>query len=73
MAKAISVRLSERDLKSIEKLAKQNERSRSYIIQKAVETYVAEEGDYRLALSRLRDEKDEVISSRELRRRLKAR
>ncbi len=73
MAKAISVRLSDRDLKSVEKLAKANERSRSYIIQKAVETYVAEEGDYRLALDRLRDAKDEVISSRELRRRLKAR
>jgi len=73
MAKAISVRLSERDLKSVEKLAKENERSRSYIIQKAVETYVAEQGDYRLALNRLRDTKDEVISSRELRRRLKAR
>lgn len=73
MAKAISVRLSERDLKSVEKLAKKNERSRSYIIQKAVESYVAEEGDYRIALDRLRDAKDEVISSRELRRRLKAR
>lgn len=73
MAKAISVRLSDRDLKSVEKLAKANERSRSYIIQKAVETYVAEEGDYRLALDRLRDAKDEVISSRELRRRIKAR
>lgn len=73
MAKAISVRLSERDLKSVEKLAKENDRSRSYIIQKAVETYVAEEGDYRLALDRLRDAKDEVISSRELKRRLKAR
>ena len=73
MTKAISVRLPEKDLKSIEKIARRDERSRSYIIRSAVEMYVAEEGDYRIALDRLRDAKDAVISSRELRQRIKAR
>jgi RHH-type rel operon transcriptional repressor/antitoxin RelB len=70
MARVISVRLPEKELKSVDRLAKRQERTRSYVIQKAVEMYVAEEGDYRIALQRLEDSADPIISSRQLKRRL---
>jgi RHH-type rel operon transcriptional repressor/antitoxin RelB len=46
------------------------ERSRTYLIRKALEAYMAEYADYQVALDRLQDKGDPVISSAELRKRL---
>lgn len=66
----ISLRLPDRLTKNLNTLAASTERSRSYLIRKAVETYVAEYADYQLAQERLYDRTDAVISGRELRKRL---
>ena len=44
-------------------------RPRSYLVRKAIEVYLEEYAEYQVALDRLRDKDDEVISSKELRKR----
>lgn len=70
MTKAISIRLDEQVLRELEALSKATERSRTFLINEAIMTYIAEYGDYRVALDRLLDKDDELISSSELRSRL---
>ena len=70
MSHAMSLRLPARLAQELEKLAAILERPKSYLVRKAVETYLAEYVDYQLALERLRDRDDVVISSRELRKSL---
>jgi len=70
VSKAISIRLDEQVLKELEVLSKATERSRTFLINEAIMTYIAEYGDYRIALDRLLDKDDELISGSELRRRL---
>ena len=70
MSHAMSLRLPARLAQELEKLAAALERPKSYLVRKAVETYLAEYVDYQLALERLRDRDDAVISSRELRKSL---
>ncbi|MBC7246424.1 MAG: ribbon-helix-helix protein, CopG family [Actinobacteria bacterium] len=70
MSKAISIRLDEQVLKELEDLSRATERSRTFLINEAIKTYIAEYGDYRVALDRLLDKDDELISGSELRRRL---
>jgi RHH-type transcriptional regulator, rel operon repressor / antitoxin RelB len=70
MTKAISIRLDEQVLRDLEALSKATERSRTFLINEAIMTYIAEYGDYRVALDRLLDKDDELISSSELRSRL---
>ena len=70
MSSAISLRLPERTAHALEKLASLTERPKSYLIRKAVETYLVEYADYQIALDRLRDKDDAVISGAELRKRL---
>jgi len=70
VAKAISIRLDEQVLRELEALSKATERSRTFLINEAIMTYIAEYGDYRVALDRLLDKDDELINSSELRSRL---
>lgn len=70
MLTAVSVRLSEKLAKELEKVAKATERPKTFLIREAIETYLEEYSDYRLALDRLLDKNDEIIKSSELRRRL---
>ncbi len=70
MAVSVSVRLPENTAKALDELASATERSRTYLILKALEAYLAEYADYQVALDRLRDKDDPVISAAELRKRL---
>ena len=70
MPKAISLRLPESVHEQLEEIAKDTDRSKSYLIRKAIERYLEEYADYRIALERLHDKDDEIISSKELRKRL---
>ncbi len=70
MAVAVSLRLPDDIAKALDELARATERSRTYVIRKALEKYLAESADYQVALDRLRDKDDPVISAAELRRRL---
>jgi len=73
MSVPFSVRLPDKEAKALEALADATDRSKSYLVQKAVECYLAEHADYTIALDRLRDRDDPVISGAELRRRLSRR
>ncbi len=70
MSVLISVRLPDKDASALEKLATATDRSKSYLVKQAVESYLAEYEDYRVALDRLRDTGDNIISGPELRKRL---
>lgn len=70
MSVCVSLRLPERTADALEQLARTVDRPRTYLIVKALEAYLAEYADYQIALDRLRDKEDAVISSAELRKRL---
>jgi len=70
MSNAVSVRLPAEIVRELEYLANATERSKTYIIRKAIESYLQESADYLIALERLNDKDDEIISSDEMRERL---
>ena len=70
MPLSVSVRLPDKTARALDKLANATARSRTYLIVRALETYLADHADYQIALNRLRDKDDRVISSGELRRHL---
>jgi len=68
MNTAISIRLPKALADQIDSIAKETERPRSYIIQKALESYIEDYADLQVALDRLHDKTDQVISGKELRK-----
>ena len=67
---AVSIRLPDTITKELDHIAKETERPRSFHVQKALESYIDEFADVQIALDRLRDQKDPVVSSREMRKSL---
>jgi RHH-type rel operon transcriptional repressor/antitoxin RelB len=67
MSTAISIRLPEDLAKQLDTIAKETERPRSFIIQKALESYLEDYADLQVALDRLHDKTDPVISSKKMR------
>jgi len=70
MTTAISIRLPKLLADQIDSIAKETERPRSFIIQKALESYIEDYADLQVALDRLHDKADPVISGKELRKSL---
>jgi RHH-type transcriptional regulator, rel operon repressor / antitoxin RelB len=70
MSTAISVRLPENLASQLDSIAKETERPRSFIIQKALESYIEDFADLQIALDRLHNKGDEVISGKEMRKSL---
>ena len=70
MNTAISVRLPKELAEQLDAIAKETERPRSYIIQKALESYIEDFADLQVALDRLHDRTDPVVSGKELRKSL---
>jgi RHH-type rel operon transcriptional repressor/antitoxin RelB len=70
MSTAISVRLPKDLAEQLDTVAKETERPRSYIIQKALQSYIEDYADLQVALDRLHDKTDPVISGKELRKSL---
>ena len=70
MSTAVSIRLPDELAKQLDGIAKETERPRSYIIQKALESYIEDYADLQIALDRLHDRTDPVISSKELKKSL---
>lgn len=70
MSTAISIRLPEDLTKMLDELAKATERPKTFLVREAIEAYLAEYADYRVALDRLLDKDDEIIAGSELRKRL---
>ena len=67
MSTAISVRLPKVLADQLDGIAKETERPRSFIIQKALESYIEDFADLQIALDRLHDKSDAISSGKELR------
>ena len=70
MSTAVSVRIPDKLVKELNSIAKVTERSRSFLIQKALESYLEEQADLQIALDRLHDTTDRAISADEMRKEL---
>ena len=70
MSAALSIRLPEPLAKELNQIAEETERSRSFHIQKALENYIENFADVQIAIDRLRDPRDPVVSSLDLRKSL---
>jgi len=70
MSTAVSIRLPDVLAEQLEGIVKEPERPRSYIIQKAIEAYIEDYADLLIALERLRDKTDPIITGKELRKSL---
>jgi len=70
MSTAVSIRLPDVLAEQLEGIVKETERPRSYIIQKAIEAYIEDYADLLIALERLRDKTDPIITGKELRKSL---
>ena len=68
MSTAISVRLPKEIADQLDSIARETERPRSFIIQKALEAYIEEFSDLQVALDRLHDKTDSVVSGKSLRK-----
>ena len=70
MSSSVSVRLADDTAKALEELSKATDRPKTYFIEKALESYLVEYADYQVALDRLRDKDDPIVSSSHLRKRI---
>ena len=68
MTVSMSLRVSDEIFLELEKLAELTERSKSYLVKKAIKQYLKEYADYKIALDRLNDKDDKIISSKEMRK-----
>ena len=65
MSKAISVRLPDDLALKLSEIAKETERSKSFHVQKALEVYLGDLADLQVALDRLHDTSDPIVTSDE--------
>ena len=72
MSTPLSVRIPDKLSKELNAVAEITERSRSFLIQKALEVYLEEQADLQIALDRLHDTTDRVISIEEMRKEIEA-
>ncbi len=70
MGTTLSLRLPDEVAEKLENLANETHRSKTYIIRTALEQYLTEYSEYQVALDRLMDKDDEIISTGEMRKRL---
>jgi RHH-type rel operon transcriptional repressor/antitoxin RelB len=70
MSKSVSIRLPDELARELDGISKETERPRSYIIQKALESYIEDYADLQIALDRLHDRTDANVSGKELRKSL---
>lgn len=66
MSEAVSVRLPGDIAKRLDELARSLDRPKTYIVTKALREYLEEYEDYLIALHRLNDKDDKVVSEKEL-------
>ena len=70
MSKAISIRMSDDLAASLAEIARETERPKSFHVQKALEAYLAEIADLQVALDRLHDPSDAVVTAADMRKAL---
>ena len=70
MTNTISVRISKELDNELEHIAKETERSKSFHIQKAIKLYLQDRADLQIALDRLNDSSDSIITIEDMRKKL---
>ena len=70
MSKAISIRISDDLALKLSDIAKETERPKSFHVQKALEIYLAEMADLQVALDRLHDTSDAIVTTDDMRKEL---
>lgn len=70
MSQVVSIRISDKTAEELSKIARETERAKSFHIQKALETYIEQYADLQIALDRLNNPADDIISGDEMRRML---
>jgi RHH-type transcriptional regulator, rel operon repressor / antitoxin RelB len=70
MTTAISVRIPDELAARLNEIAEETERPKSFHIQKAIESYLNELADLHVALDRLHDTADPVVSLEDMRKTL---
>ena len=68
MSTAISIRIPDELAARLAEIAEETERPKSFHIQKAIESYLSELADLQVALDRLHDATDLVISIKDMRK-----
>jgi RHH-type rel operon transcriptional repressor/antitoxin RelB len=66
MTEAVSLRLPDDIAERLDSLSKSIERSKTYIVTKALAEYLEEYEDYLVALHRLNDKDDKIVSEKEI-------
>ena len=67
MGKTLSIRMSDSMAERLEQLSEEINRSKAYIVKSALQKYFDEYADYQMALDRIRDKDDRIISQEEMR------
>ena len=70
MSKAISIRIPDDLALKLSDIAEETERSKSFHVVKALETYLAEMADLQVALDRLHDTSDPIVTTDDMRKEL---
>ena len=68
MSKALSVRISDELALKLSEIAIETERPKSFLVQKALESYLSELADFQVAYDRLTDPLDPIVSVEEMRK-----
>ena len=68
MSTTLSVRLPDDLAHLLEDIAKETERSKAFHVQKALEAYMENHADLRVALDRLNDRTDSIVSGKDIRK-----
>ena len=68
MSTALSIRLPDLLVEELNDISLTTERSKSFLVQKALESYLQDQADLQVSLDRLRDTSDSIISLDEMRK-----
>ena len=70
MSTTLSIRLPDDLARNLEDIAKETKRSKTFHIQRALEVYMENFADLQVALDRLQDQTDPIVSSEDMRKSL---
>lgn len=70
MSKAISIRIPDDLASKLSEISEETERPKSFHVQKALEAYLTELANLQIAIDRLRDSSDSILTIEDMRKEL---
>jgi len=64
----VTIRLSKDESKALNIIVRLTKRTKTYILREALHNYLKKYADYQIALGRLNDKDDAIISTKEMRK-----